>query len=80
MTEASAPNPANKPLAPERATMFQVLRAVSLGMLGVRSRTNYKEILAKMTIGQAFLGGIIGVIIFMTIVVILVTLAIKYLQ
>lgn len=65
---------------PQRANFLQVLRAVSLGMLGVRSRTNYKEELAKISVGQAFLGGIIGVIIFMTVVIIMVSLAIKYMS
>ena len=65
---------------PQRANLWQVIRAISLGLLGVRSHANYREELANISVGQAFLGGIIGVIIFMCFVAFLVTIAIKYLQ
>lgn len=66
--------------APQRASLFLVIRAVSLGLLGMRSHANYREELAKISVGQAFLGGVIGVIIFMCFVAFMVTLAINYLQ
>ena len=63
---------------PPRASLWQVIRTISLGLLGLRSHANYREELAKISVGQAFLGGIIGVIIFMIFVAFLVTIAIGH--
>ena len=59
------------------ATWFQVLRTISLRLLGIHSRKN-KEDIPQISVKQAFIGGIIGVIIFMIFVVFLVTLAIEH--
>lgn len=76
----NAPQTQENSTSPQRATFLQVLRAISFGLLGLRSHANYREELAKISVGQAFLGGIIGVIIFIIFVAILVTLAIKTLS
>jgi len=59
------------------ASWFQVIRSISLRLLGIHSRKN-KEDATQITVRQAFIGGIIGVILFMIFVVILVTLAVEH--
>lgn len=66
-----------EPLPQGKASFFEVLRAISLGLLGFRSRNNFKDELPKISVAQAFLGGILGVIIFMAVVTAIVMLAVK---
>ena len=69
----------DKAVNKETAPMFQVIKAVLWGMLGVRGQKGYEDDVAKITPKQAIIAGIIGAIIFVLTVITLVNLAINYL-
>ena len=62
----------------KKASLFQVVKAVMWGMLGVRQQKGYEDDTAKITLKQAIIAGIIGGIVFVSTILTLVTLAIKY--
>jgi Protein of unknown function (DUF2970) len=63
----------------QKASFFQVVKAVLWSMLGVRQQSGYENDAAKITLKQAVIAGLIGGLIFVITVVTLVSLAIKYL-
>jgi len=67
----------NSNQAKQPATWLQVIRSISLRLLGIHSKKN-KEDVIHITVGQAFVGGVIGVIIFMIFVGVMVSIAIKH--
>ena len=62
----------------KKASLFQVIKAVMWSMLGVRQQKGYEDDTAKITLKQAVIAGIIGGIVFVSTILTLVTLAIKY--
>ena len=62
----------------QKASFFQVMKAVLWSMLGVRQQKGYEDDTAKITLKQAVIAGIIGGFVFVATILILVTLAIKY--
>ncbi len=62
------------------ASFFQVLKAVLWSMIGVRGQKDYENDIAKITLKQAVVAGIIGAVIFVLTVLTLVQLAIKNLS
>jgi hypothetical protein len=62
------------------ASLFQVIKAVLWSMLGVRGQKGYEDDIAKISLKQIVIAGIIGAIIFVFTVLTLVNLAIKYLS
>jgi Protein of unknown function (DUF2970) len=68
------------PLPQKRATTFQVVMAVAWSFLGIRKWQSYENDVTSITPIQAVIGGIIGVLLFITAVIILVNLAIHYLS
>ena len=62
----------------KKASLFQVIKAVMWSMLGVRQQKGYEDDTAKITLKQAVIAGIIGGIVFVSTILIFVTLAIKY--
>ena len=77
MEELNHTNRKAEPLPEGSASLLEVVRAISLGLLGFRSRNNFKNELPKISVAQAFMGGIIGVLIFMAAITAIVMLAIK---
>ena len=65
---------------PKRATIFQIFRAISWSLLGVRQQKGYEDDVASITPIQAVIAALVGAAMFITTVLILVTLAIKYLS
>lgn len=69
----------NTPSTPkQKASFFQVIKAVMWSMLGVRQQKGYEDDTAKITLKQAVIAGIIGGIVFVTTMLTIVTLVIKY--
>ena len=64
--------------ANQKASFFQVMKAVLWSMLGVRQQKGYENDAAKITLKQAVIAGIIGGFVFVATILTLVTLAIKY--
>ena len=64
--------------ANQKASFFQVMKAVLWSMLGVRQQRGYENDAAKITLKQAVIAGIIGGFVFVATILTLVTLAIKY--
>lgn len=62
----------------QKASFFQVVKAVLWSMLGVRQQKAYEDDAAKITLKQAVVAGIIGGIVFVGSVLTVVTLVIKY--
>ncbi|MGQ0441837.1 MAG: DUF2970 domain-containing protein [Methylophilaceae bacterium] len=62
------------------ASMHQVIKAVCWCMLGVRGQKGYEKDIAKITLKQAVIAGLIGAVIFVVSVLTLVNLAITYMQ
>ena len=48
----------------QKASFFQIAKAVMWSMLGVRQQKGYEDDTAKITLKQAVLAGLIGGIIF----------------
>lgn len=64
----------------QKASFFQVMKAVLWSMLGVRQQKGYEDDTAKITLKQAVIAGIIGGMVFVATILTLVTLAIKYMS
>jgi len=64
----------------KNASLFQIVRAVLWSMLGVRGQKGYEDDIAKITLKQAVIAGIIGAVIFVFTVLTLVQLAIKHMS
>lgn len=64
----------------KKASIFQLLKAILWGLLGVRQRSAYENDVASITLKQAVIGGLIGGLIFVSTMATLVILAIKFLQ
>lgn len=64
----------------QKASLFQVVKAVLWSMLGVRQQKGYEDDAAKITLKQAVIAGIIGGFVFVATILTLVTLAIKYMS
>lgn len=62
----------------EKATLFQVIKAVSWSMLGVRQQKGYEDDTAKITLKQAVIAGLIGGVFFVISMITLVSFVIKY--
>ncbi len=62
----------------QKASFFQVLKAVLWSMLGVRQQKGYEDDAAKITLKQAVIAGIVGGFVFVGSVLTLVMLAIQY--
>ena len=75
----SEPSSPQEPLPPKRATIFQIFRAISWSLLGVRLQKSYEDDVASITPIQAVIAALVGAAMFITTVLILVTLAISYL-
>ncbi len=73
-------SPPDKSLPIKRATAFQITNAIAWSFLGVRKLQSYEDDIARITPIQAIIGGGIGVALFITTVLVLVNLAIKYLS
>ncbi len=63
----------------KKASIFQVFRAVLWSMLGVRKMQGYEDDIAKITLKQAAIAGLIGGLVFVVSMLTLVSLVIKYL-
>lgn len=72
-TQHSAQHP-EKP----KATLFEIVKAVSWSMLGVRQQKGYEEDTAKITLKQAVVAGLIGGVFFVVSMITVVSLVIKY--
>jgi len=70
----------NESVEKRKAPLFQVIKAVLWSMLGVRGQKGYEDDIAKITLKQAVVAGIIGAIIFVFTVLTLVQLAIKHMS
>ncbi len=66
--------------ANQKASFFQVVKAVLWSMLGVRQQKSYENDAAKITLKQAVVAGIIGGVVFVATILTLVMLAIKYMS
>ena len=66
--------------ANQKASFFQVVKAVLWSMLGVRQQKSYENDAAKITLKQAVIAGIIGGVVFVATILTLVMLAIKYMS
>ncbi len=66
--------------ANQKASFFQVVKAVLWSMLGVRQQKSYENDAAKITLKQAVVAGIIGGVVFVATILTLVILAIKYMS
>lgn len=75
-TQSSVKNPSGQ----NKASSFQILKAVLWSMLGVRKMQSYEDDIAKITLKQAVVAGIIGGVIFVFTMLTMVNLAIKYLS
>ena len=75
----SEPLSPQEPLPHKRATIFQIFRAISWSLLGVRQQKSYEDDVASITPIQAVIAALVGAAMFITTVLILVTLAISYL-
>jgi Protein of unknown function (DUF2970) len=54
----------NESVEKKSASLFQVIKAVMWSMLGVRGQKGYEDDIAKITLKQAVIAGIIGAVIF----------------
>ena len=64
--------------AKQKASLFQVFKAVLWSMLGVRQQKGYEEDTAKITLKQAVIAGIIGGIVFVVSMLTFVHFVIKF--
>jgi Protein of unknown function (DUF2970) len=63
-----------------KASPFQILRAVLWSLLGVRKQQGYEDDVAKISLKQAVIAGLIGGFIFVCTIATVVILAIKFMQ
>ena len=64
--------------AKQKASLFQVFKAVLWSMLGVRQQKGYEDDTAKITLKQAVIAGIIGGIVFVVSMLTFVHFVIKF--
>lgn len=64
----------------KRATVFQVIKAMLWGALGVRKLESYENDVASITPKQAIIGALVGGAMFVGTVLLMVNLAIRYLS
>jgi len=64
----------------KRATVFQVIKALLWGALGVRKLEGYENDISSITPKQAIIGALIGGGLFVGTVLLIVNLAIRYLK
>ncbi len=62
----------------EKASIFQIVKAVLWSMLGVRQQKGYEDDTTKITLKQAVIAGLIGGLIFVVTMLTIVRLVIKY--
>ena len=62
----------------QKATLLQVIKAVSWSMLGVRQQKGYEDDSAKITLKQAVIAGLIGGVFFVISMITVVSFVIKY--
>jgi len=62
----------------QKATLFQIIKAVSWSMLGVRQQKGYEDDTAKITLKQAVIAGLIGGVFFVISMITVVSFVIKY--
>jgi Protein of unknown function (DUF2970) len=62
----------------QKASIFQIVKAVMWSMLGVRQQKGYEDDTAKITLKQAVIAGLIGGLVFVSSVLSVVLLVIKY--
>ena len=60
------------------ASFFQVIKAVLWSMLGVRQQKGYEDDIAKITLKQAVIAGIIGGVVFVVSMLTFVHFVIKF--
>lgn len=53
-----------QPTPKQKASFFQIMKAVLWSMLGVRQQKGYEDDTAKITLKQAVVAGLIGGVIF----------------
>lgn len=63
----------------KKASPIQILKAILWSLLGVRQQKGYEDDVAKITLKQAVIGGLIGGLIFVGTMVTLVVFAFKFL-
>ena len=73
MTETKINNTENS------ASSLQILKAILWSLLGVRQQKGYENDVAKITLKQAVIGGLIGGLIFVATMATLVMFAFKFL-
>jgi Protein of unknown function (DUF2970) len=61
-----------------KASFFQIAKAVSWSMLGVRQQKGYEDDTAKITLKQAVIAGLIGGVLFVISMLTVVSFVIKY--
>ena len=64
----------------QKASTFQVIKAVMWSMIGVRGQKGYENDIAKIKPRQIIIAGVIGAILFIVTVLTFVNLAISYLS
>jgi Protein of unknown function (DUF2970) len=62
-----------------KAAPLQILKAIFWSMLGVRQQKGYENDVAKISLKQAIIGGLIGGLIFIATMASMVMLAFKFL-
>jgi Protein of unknown function (DUF2970) len=62
----------------QKASIFQIAKAVSWSMLGVRQQKGYENDTAKITLKQAVIAGLIGGVVFVVSMLTVVSFVIKY--
>ena len=62
-----------------KASSLQVFKAILWSMLGVRQQKGYADDVAKITLKQAIIGGLIGGLVFVATMATLVVVAFKFL-
>lgn len=77
MNQAEANAQAENPVK-QKATLFQIIKAVSWSMLGVRQQKGYEDDTAKITLKQAVIAGLIGGVFFVVSMITVVSFVIKY--
>ena len=61
-----------------KASIFQIAKAVSWSMLGVRQQKGYEDDTAKITLKQAVIAGLLGGVFFVISMLTIVSFVIKY--
>ena len=61
-----------------KASFFQIAKAVSWSMLGIRQQKGYEDDTGKITLKQAVIAGLIGGVFFVISMLTVVSFVIKY--